>query len=68
MKTIRAARRVMRVRFLLLCVAVAAVTGMELTVGEAVAGRLGRMRETCAVNQQGWVPSADISDLMAAAR
>jgi hypothetical protein len=65
MKTNPAARSLVKVRFLLLCVSLAAIFGLEVYLGASFAARVGQI----AVIQTDTpaAPPMDLSDLMAAA-
>ena len=64
MKTNPSARWFAKVRMALVLVALAAVVGLELYVGESLAQQIGHNTANGATQ----VPAIDISDLMAAAR
>jgi hypothetical protein len=66
MKTNPSARRLLRIRLLVICAALAAVIGLEVRLSESLAARVSR----AAACQSDSFSTADvsISDLMAAAR
>ncbi len=66
MKTNRFARRIRNLRITLLCLAIAALAGIELTVGESLAARLGQA--TAGQTQSPQAPNVGLSDLMFAMR
>jgi hypothetical protein len=66
MKTNRSARWIAKIRISLLCVAIAAIAGIECQVGHSLASRFGQITPSQSVYPQ--YPTAGISDLMAAAR
>jgi hypothetical protein len=63
MKTSCSARRLVRLRFAALCLAVAALAVFELKVGTSLASRAGRVT---ARSQMGQTPNVTIGDLLAA--
>jgi hypothetical protein len=64
MKTSRSARRIVRIRAIVVYLAIAAVAAVEFRLGETLAGRIGH---TTGVQTDGPpVPSVSFSDLMAA--
>ncbi len=66
MKTNPSARRIRNFRVTALCVAIAAIVGVEFKVGESLASRFGQV--TVCRSESPQAPSMDISDLMATAR
>jgi hypothetical protein len=66
MKTNSSARYLVRMRVILVCAALAAIVGLELSVGASLAARMGQtaIRQTASPV----APSASLSDLMMAAR
>jgi hypothetical protein len=66
MKTNPVARYLVRIRIIMVCVAIAAIAGLELYVGASVAAQMG---QTTACHTQGpQAPNVDLSDLMNSAR
>jgi hypothetical protein len=66
MKTNVSARHLVRIRVIMVCAALAALVGLEVSISESLAARIGQM----SARQTGSpaVPALGISDLMAAAR
>jgi len=66
MKTNSAARYLVRIRVIMVCAALAAIGGLELSVSESLAARIGQTisRQT----DSPAAPSVGIADMMAAAR
>ena len=66
MKTNSSARYFVRIRVIMVCAALAAIVGLEFSVSESLAARIGQTtaRQTDSLA----APSVSISDLMAAAR
>jgi hypothetical protein len=66
MKTNASARYLVRIRVITACAALAAIVGLELSVSESLAARIGQTsaRQT----DSPATPSVSISDLIAAAR
>jgi hypothetical protein len=66
MKTTRAARRLVKTRFIAICLAIGAVCAIEIELALSVSSRIG---QTTGVHAESAAfPTAGISDLMAAAR
>ena len=66
MKTNRAARLILKTRFVVFCVAIAGMAGLGFTLGQSPVARLG---QTTALQCQGQqAPSMSLGDLLAAAR
>ena len=66
MKTNGTARYLVRIRVIIVCAALAAIVGLEFSVSESLAARIG---QTTAPQTDGpQAPNVSISDLMAAAR
>jgi len=66
MKTNRAARTILKIRFIVLCVAIVGMAGLGFTLGKSSAVRVG---QTTALQCQGpQAPNMNLGDLMAAAR
>jgi len=66
MKTNASARNLVRIRVIIVCAALAAIVGLEFSVSESLAARIG---QTTACQTDGpAAPNVSISDLMAAAR
>jgi hypothetical protein len=66
MKTNPSVRRLLRIRWLFVCAALAAVIGFEIRLSESLAARIGRA-VACQTDNAG-TADVSISDLMAAAR
>jgi hypothetical protein len=66
MKTNPSARSVRNFRVTLVCLALAAIVGVEFRVGESLASRFGQATAMRSDSPQ--APSMDISDLMASIR
>ena len=66
MKTNSAARYLVRIRVIMVCAALAAIVGLELSVSESLAARIGQT--TARQTASPAIPNVSISDLMAAAR
>lgn len=66
MKTNPSARRLVRIRVIMVCAALAAVVGLEFFLGASVAARIGQT--TARQTDNPAAPNVSISDLMAAAR
>jgi len=66
MKTNSSARYLVRIRVIMVCAALAAIVGLELSVSESLAARIGQT--TARQTDSPAAPSVGISDLMAAAR
>ena len=66
MKTNRSARRIVRIRVITVCAALAAIVGLEFSLSQSLAARVGQTiaRQT----DSPAAPSVNIADLMAAAR
>jgi hypothetical protein len=66
MKTNASARYLVRIRAILVCAALATLVGLDVSLAEALAARIG---QTTALQTSSPVaPNLSISDLMAAAR
>jgi hypothetical protein len=66
MKINASARYLVRIRVIIICLAIAAVAGIEFWVGESLAARIGQT--TALQTDSPPAPNVSISDLMAAAR
>jgi hypothetical protein len=66
MKTNLSAPRLVRIRVIILCLAIAGMAGVELRLGEFLAARLGQT--TARQTDSPAAPNVSISDLMAAGR
>jgi hypothetical protein len=66
MKTNSSARYLVRIRVIMVCAALAAIVGLELSVSESLAARIGQT--TARQTDSPATPNVGISDLMAAAR
>ena len=66
MKTNASARYLVRIRVITLCAALAALVGLEFSVSESLAARVGQT--TARQTDSPATPNVSISDLMAAAR
>jgi hypothetical protein len=66
MKTNRSARWIVRIRVLLVCLALVTIAGIEFGVSQSLAHRIGQVSVRQTDSPQ--VPSVSISDLMVAAR
>jgi hypothetical protein len=66
MKTNRSARWIVRIRVLLVCLALVTIAGIEFGVSQSLANRIGQVSVRQTDSPQ--VPNVSISDLMAAAR
>jgi hypothetical protein len=66
MKTNSFARRILRIRATVLCLAIVGLVVAEIGFGESLASRYGQY--TASQTQAPQAPSVGISDLMAAAR
>ena len=66
MRTNSVARFIVRIRVIILCVALAAIVGLELSVSESLAARIGQT--TARQTDSPAAPNVSIPDLMAAAR
>ena len=66
MKTNHSARRLVRIRVVLFCLALAAIAGGEFRIGESVAALFGQVTSRQAEFPQ--APNVSLADLMAAAR
>ncbi len=67
MKTNPFARRIVRIHFVLLWVALAAIAGLEVTMGHALADRLSQTYATQTPGSVFAAPSMGIGDLIGAA-
>ena len=66
MKTNSSARYLVRIRVIMVCAALAAIVGLELSVSKSLAARIGQT--TARQTDSPATPNVGISDLMAAAR
>ena len=66
MKTYASARYLVRIRVIMMCAALAAIVGLEFSVSESLAARIGQT--TSRQTDSPAAPNASISDLMAVAR
>ena len=66
MKTNSAARYLVRIRAIMVCAVLAAIVGLELSVSESLAARIGQTTSRPTDGPQ--APSVGIADMMAAAR
>jgi hypothetical protein len=66
MKTNASARYLVRIRVIMVCAALAAIVGLELSLSQSLAARFGQT--TARQTDSPQVPSVSIADLMAAAR
>jgi hypothetical protein len=66
MKTNSAARFLVRIRVIMACAALAALVGLEFSLSQSLAARIGQT--TARQTDSPAAPSVSISDLMAAAR
>ena len=66
MKTNPSARYLVKIRVIMVCVALAAIVGLEFYMGTSLAARIGQT--TARQNEGPQAPNVDISDLFAAAR
>ena len=66
MKTNASARYLVRIRVIMICAALAAIVGLELSLSESLAARIGQT--TARQTDSPPAPSVSIADLMAAAR
>ena len=66
MKTNRSARRIRKLQATLLCLAVAALAGLEFSAGESLAAHFGHV--TSPQTQGQAAPSVGLADVMAAMR
>jgi len=66
MKTNSSARYIVRIRVILVCAALATLVGLELSLSQSLAARIGQTTSRQTDGPQ--VPNVSISDLMAAAR
>ncbi len=67
MKTNRLARRIVKVHFILVWVAVVAIAGLEVTVGHSLVSRIGQNCGTQTPGTVCGVPSMSFGDVMNAA-
>jgi hypothetical protein len=65
METNASARYLVRIRVIMVCAALAAIVGLELSLSQSLAARIG---QTTAQTDSPTAPSVNITDLMAAAR
>jgi hypothetical protein len=66
MKTNASARYLVRIRVIMVCAALAAIAGLELSLSESLAARIGQT--TAPQTDSPATPTVSIADLMAAAR
>jgi hypothetical protein len=66
MKTNASARYLVRIRVIMVCAALAAIVGLELSLSESLAARIGQT--TARQTDSPEAPTVSIVDLMAAAR
>ena len=66
MKTNSWVRFTVRIRVVIFCAALAAIVGLELSVSESLAARIGQI--TARQTDSPQAPSVGIADMMAAAR
>jgi len=66
MKTNTSARYLVRIRVIMVCAALAALVGLELSLSQSLAARIGQT--TARQTDSPAAPNVNISDLMAAAR
>ena len=66
MKTNASARYLVRIRVIMVCAALAALVGLEFSLSESLAARIGQT--TSRQTDSPAVPNVSISDLMGAAR
>jgi len=66
MKTNASARYLVRIRVIMVCAALAAIVGLELSLSQSLAARFGQTTTRQTDSPQ--APSVSIADLMAAAR
>jgi len=66
MKTNSWVRFIVRIRVIVVCAALAAIVGLEFSVSESLAARIGQT--TARQTDSPAAPNVSISDLMAAAR
>jgi hypothetical protein len=66
MKTNRSARWIVRIRVIMVCAALAALVGLEFSLSQSLAARVGQT--TARQTDSPEAPTVSIADLMAAAR
>jgi hypothetical protein len=66
MKTSSSAHRLARIRIILLCLAIAAIAGIEFQISQSLAARFGQT--TARQSQVPQAPDVSLGDLMIAAR
>lgn len=66
MKTNPLARRLVRIRLILTCLAIASVVGVEFGIGQSLATRIGQ--NTACQTEAAQSPELTMGDLMAASR
>ena len=66
MKTNASARYLVKIRVIMVCAALAALVGLEVSISESLAARIGQT--TARQTDSPAAPNLSISDLMAAAR
>ena len=66
MKTNASARYLVRIRVIMVCAALAAIVGLELSLGQSLAARIGQT--TARQTDSPTAPGVSIAYLMAAAR
>ena len=66
MKTNSSARYLVRIRVIIVCAALAIIVGLEFSLSQSLAARIGRTTARQTDSQA--APSVSVADLMAAAR
>jgi len=66
MKTNASARYLVRIRVIMVCAALAAIVGLEFSLSQSLAARIGQT--TASQTDSLAAPSVGVADLMAAAR
>ena len=66
MKTNASARYLVRIRVIMVCAALAAIVGLEFSLSQSLAARVGQT--TARQTDSPAAPSVSVADLMAAAR
>lgn len=66
MKTNRSARWIVRIRVIMVCAALTAIVGLEFSLSQSLAARVGQT--TAPQTDSPAAPTVSIADLMAAAR
>ena len=67
MKSLRAARWVVRIRMTVGYLAIAAVTGLVFQVSKPLAARIDQLSASQATHGQAWIPNASVSEFMVVA-